>query len=376
MNIAFYEIKGQNILSINFVIPIGTKTIYDGKVNKFAHLVEHLLFHGHPEYSQYELMLKLEEMGAIVNAETNDFYTELYARIQKKYLKNVVKILSEAILIFDIRKQDYLREKEIIRIEEYDWNKTGMSLIGNIVDSCFESIKKDRSPSFFNLKSIYEALYNNWSLVIIGDVSPENKDEIYSLFKSNNKKEINFPKNILTTKMINKKFYFNNKVDGKQVFTYVHECTKTTGIIEMKLICNIYAVGLSSVLYDYLVAENNYCYSINFKDYVVDNKFFAIYFTYENIKFNELKSYFDNIFTEDFVRNLPMKEIERAINMVITHTLLKRENTSSIMNDIIENYIFNQDITINQDVFEEVKRLSVEDARSIVIKALFQSEGV
>lgn len=372
MNIAFYEIKGQNILSVNFVIPIGVKTLYNGKVNKFAHLTEHLLFHGHPEYSQYELMLKLEDMGAIVNAETNDFYTELYARIQVKHLKNVVKILSEAILTFEIRKQDYLREKEIMRIEESIWNKTEVSLISRIVNSCFEKIRNDRTPSLTHIKNIYKGFYNNWSLVIVGDVSPENKDEIYSLFKNNSEQEIDFQQNILNARMINNKFYFNNKVDGKQMFTYVHKCSKETGVLEMKLICNIYAVGLSSVLYDYLVAENNYCYSINFKHYVVNNKFFVIYFTYENIKFNELKSYFDKIFTEDYAKNLPLKEFERAINMVITHTLLKRENTSSIMNDIIENYIFNEDVTINESVFEELKRLNVEDARNIVIKALFQ----
>lgn len=60
--------------------------------------------------------------------------------------------------------------------------------------------------------------------------------------------------------------------------------------------------------------------------------------------------------------------------MIITHTLLKRENTSSIMNDIIEDFIFKQDITINNNLFEEIKRLDVEDARNNIIKALFQSE--
>ncbi|MDD2477272.1 MAG: insulinase family protein, partial [Dysgonamonadaceae bacterium] len=182
MNIVFFDDLEQDIVSINFVVPIGTKTIYKGKKNNFAHLVEHLLFHGHPELTQYELMLQIEQMGGLVNAGINSYYTELYARVHKKYVIETINLLSRAINCFSIRREEYESEKKIIAVEEKMQLTNENALLDVVLDEFFEKFPKSAIPSFNNIKKLYKEIYDNWTIIIIGKLCENEKKMISSIF--------------------------------------------------------------------------------------------------------------------------------------------------------------------------------------------------
>ncbi len=371
MNIEFFDDLNHDIVSINFVIPIGTKTIYKGRKNNFAHLIEHLLFHGHPELSQYGLMLKIEQMGGLVNGETNNYYTELYARVQKRYVIETIKLLHDAVLSFDISLEEYESELEIIYIEEKMKIGNERALLDLVLDELFGKISSNPLPGYDGIKKIYKELYNDWSLILNGKLNDYEKEEIKNLFNGKNYNSIKMPKNLLMRDLLRDHICDYRRLNNRNMFYYVHKCNENTDIIAMKLIKHIYTGGLASILYDKFVAEEEYCYSIQFSEYLINNKFFIISFVYDEAPFDKMKEYIDTVFTNEFICNLGDKQFERAKNMAITEAILKKERISSILNDRIGNFIFQQDITMTEEKLNLLSGMGIGDIRQHILESLF-----
>ena len=371
MNIVFFDDLEQDIVSINFVIPIGTKTIYKGKKNNFAHLIEHLLFHGHPELTQYELMLQIEQMGGLVNAGTNGYYTELFARVHKKFVIETIDLLSKAIKCFSIRKEEYEMEKNVVAIEEKMKLTNENAVLDIVLDEFFEKFPKSPIPSFNNITKLYKEIYDNWTIIIIGKLCGNEKKMISSIFTADINSNVDPLNNVLMKDLRYNRLCVHKKHNNQNMFFYVHSCNSTTtDIIAMKLIKYIYTNGLASVLYNKFVAEEGYCYSINFNNFLINNKFFVISFIYDCAPFEKMKEYIEKVFAIEFIDNMADKQYEMAKNMAITEAILKRERVSAILNDRVENYIFQQDITMTEEKINTLLNMSTENTRKLVKESL------
>lgn len=117
-------------------------------------------------------------------------------------------------------------------------------------------------------------------------------------------------------------------------------------------------------------------YSIMFKEYLVKNKFFIIYFYYQGIDYEYLQKYFKEIFTIKYIESLPPNKWLRIINMVKTEAKLKKESSTSVINDIISNATLGPGITIDDEAISKLSYIKEYDAKDIVIKALFRVGGI
>ncbi|MEG0805760.1 MAG: insulinase family protein [Lachnospiraceae bacterium] len=371
MNIKFLYRKEQSLISCNFVIPYGLRSQYGEKRYEFAHLVEHLIFRGHPSLNQYDFMVRLEEMGVNINAATHDNYTELYCRVQKKYLYHVIQLILEAIENFAISYKDFIQEKRIIEIESRQMISCEDKILQLCIDKATEYNKSRNIPRYNTLKAIYNELYalQNWSMVIVGAFEEEMRQTILSRNQNN---FIDLKLAYRERILCNKDLYFNKKSGTDQYFVCLHQCDLSTTKTEMKLIKNLLVSGISSILYNQFVAEDGVTYSISFREYHSRESFFAVYFKYETVGFEKLKKQFKTILdTPEYIENLPDYLFLRTKNMTVSEYQLKSENTSSIVNDLIECILEKEEFQSYEMICQQLEEMSVSQLRKKITKVLF-----
>ncbi len=357
MNIQFLEKKGQRLISCNFIIAIGMN--YTWKENgSFAHLVEHLLFKGHPKLTQYDFMQKIESLGGIMNALTDDKHTEVFVRVEERYLAEVVALMQKAISMFDISEEDVKEEADIIEIEESQIYVEEL-LMNNILE--FGDKKMTGTFCRDELKEIYRTYYSieNWTLLIVGDVTEATRKQLEK-YATNQKGRVD-TRTKLSVPDLPKygRFY----VEDESYFVYYHPCTTMGDKMDMKIIKYLLTSGLSSYFYKTLVAENSYTYQIIFQDVYYDKAAFVIFFICEEEALEEIQVIFDEVFAiPDFIDNLTDEEMRRAINMTITEYCLKAESVSSLVQDKISSLLTGRTFV---DFEETIGILSVQSENEI-----------
>lgn len=370
MNILYLKNECQRLISCNFVIPIGLNYTWEGN-GGFAHLVEHLIFRGHPELTQYDLMQKIEGFGGIMNAFTDEIHTEIYIRVEERYLAEVVALVYEAIIMFDISEEDVKEETEIIELEESDIYIDEL-LLNNILE--FGNRKTTGKFCKEELKEIYRTYYSveRWTLLIVGEVSNVTKKQLEKYIT--NKKGKIIPKTELSIPDSPKyeRFYAGNEA----YFVYYHPCTKMCDKMYMKIIKYLLTSGLSSHFYKSLVEEKGYTYQITFQDVYYDKAAFVIFFTCEEEVEEEVRAIFDNVFAgPDFIDGIVNEKIRRAINMTITEYCLKEESVSSLVQDMITSLITGRTFVNFKETVGILSRQSEEEIKEQIKTLLFADYG-
>lgn len=366
MNIQFFEKKGQKLISCNFVIPIGTNQTWKDK-GSFAHLVEHLIFKGHPKLTQYELMQQIEGIGGIINASTDSMHTEIFARVEERYLVEVVKLVYEAIVAFDISSEDIEEETEIIEIEEsqiYEDEEILNTVLG---------LNETKLISKFNeeeLREIYHTNYdiNNWTLILVGEVKEQTKREIERYATS--KKDKIFEN--IGVQIPDSAKYEAVIVGDEAYFTYYHPCRELCDKVNMKIIKYLLTSGMSSYFYKTLVDENAYTYQISFRDVYYDRVGFVIFLACEEKNMDMIRKAFEHVFaTPDFIVTLTDKEIRRAINMTITEYYLKSESVSSWVRDRIDSLLMCRSFIDYDEIINSLSKKSEKEIKAQIKSLLF-----
>lgn len=90
-------------------------------------------------------------MGGLINAEVNEYYTELYIKIHKNYLLNVLELIFEALVHFDISEDDYRNELQILQVEENERQIVNTEMMTCILNDIFSNF-------FFNSHLSYEQI--------------------------------------------------------------------------------------------------------------------------------------------------------------------------------------------------------------------------
>lgn len=375
MNTIIIKRPNQELLSCNFVIPVGERTLYQNQRLSFAHLIEHLLFHAHPRLSQYELMIKLETLGVIINAATSDYATEVFLRVRKVNLFKALELIIEAINSFSINEETYEKEKAIINLEEKLFREQRLEVfLKNSFRDFYGLTESDEIADYQKVCEVYHELYQskNWSLIIIGAIDKDLEKLIINKFGTGKVKQS--PEKIYYEKY-SEKIYFNEGEDNLQ-FCYFRSCHNTTSYLEMKLIKNLFVSGLASFLYNYLVTCKKSCYSLLFYDIISKgSKSFAIYSQSTNDYQNIINQIFIKVFQDKtFLANLSDEDYERVKEMTLTELTLKSEITSSVASDIVYSYIYCGEILSYDDLIIRLQGLTITEVRSRIIHAIF-NEG-
>lgn len=357
MNIRFFEKKQQRLLSCNFIIPIGTTSRCKTKKN-FAHLIEHLIFRGHPKLNQCEFMEKIESFGAIINAFTDDRHTVIFVRVDKKYLMKVVELVYEAICKFEISEKDLEEETKIVNLEEKQ-----QYIERYILDQVLEFESETEKIDISEILEIYRKCYKveNWTLLIVGELDELSKREIYKYSTIEKFAETVKPYNVLIPK---ESKYMMCANDTQKYFVYYHPFTKLCDKVYVKIIKHLLVSGFSSYFYREIVEKRGYSYSIGFQDLYYDRTAFIIYCNCSDENINDIYKLFTEVFeTSEFFDTLSNEDLYRAIKMTITEYRLKSENISSLVQDIIESIILD---TRFEDFDKIVDMLTERESREIL----------
>src|SRR5438270_6063138 len=81
-----------NIVSLFIVVGTGSRNEVEPGKSGFAHLFEHLMFRGTPEYSPERYQSELKKAGAASNAFTTDDYTAYHTTFSKEDLAHILAI--------------------------------------------------------------------------------------------------------------------------------------------------------------------------------------------------------------------------------------------------------------------------------------------
>lgn len=259
------HIPHNELCSVNLILPIGQVNDPTGQIG-ITHLIEHLFFHAHPYLSQEQMMIKIEEMGGIVNAITDREMTIIYGKIQKKYVNDLLNLFKEVILNLENSIKYIETERAIILqeiqnavlkpyhhmcdIQHQELFKSHPFQQNQYVTNDVKTITAEDVQAF--LKN-YEWKY--WKVLIVGGITEKEIDP--SL-------EIKGEATIVQTPILS---------PLKTSYSYEHE-GKHSGItvsvllpehfndIESIIVTNILFNGISSPFYSEIVKTNGITYNI------------------------------------------------------------------------------------------------------------------
>jgi len=206
MEIIFEKIKNVNVVSVFFVIKVGSSAEQKGKEG-ISHFLEHIVFKGTEKLSANDITEKIESFGGSINGYTSLDETAFYISIPKRNWKKGFAILREMIFNVNFREFEIENERKVI-IEELKGGKDNPFKL--LIDETFSTIFKNhpyKNPvigyrksieniSLKDLKDFYNKYYSpqNILLTIVGNLSEkEVKEELHCLEKLENKSKL--PKN-------------------------------------------------------------------------------------------------------------------------------------------------------------------------------------
>lgn len=260
--IEIIKVPHIELCSVNLILPIGqVNDPYD--LIGITHLIEHLIFHAHPNYSQEEFMIKIEEMGGIFNAITEKEMTIIYGKIQIKYINEVIKLFKEAIDNLPNCLSHIDSEKAIILTELNSASQNSYQRIRAVQHQLlfeatpyqFNQILKNNVATITKdnlLKFTEHYNWKYWRLLVVGNV----EDDI----------EVDFEglepilKNPLIKRLEdNKRYTANGKVSGITISVLLPEYFND---LESIIISNILFKGIASPFYSEVIKQNGIAYNI------------------------------------------------------------------------------------------------------------------
>ena len=366
MNLIYKEILGVEYVSCNLIINIGYKNNISLSKND-VHLIEHLIFHGHPNYSQGEIFDYFEENGGIFNAQVFWDYTTIYFRIHETKLTESLSLLITCIKNFNIEEIDYTTEKKIISVEDSQLEQNFEYIAtNNVLNKFYPNIPDNYFSDYNNILKTYNDFYSidRWKIIIVGDLNIKtlnklkNKYEIEKNFKS----KPNFFSD--SKEFLSSKEHFK---DENYYFSYL----KLLGSDDLgaRLFQNLIFEGYSSCIYQKLVESEAICYSINstiIKTY--EGNILIVFSQYVGNE-NLIKEFFNMNF-EKLIEDFSPKDLEKVKEKTLSNLYIKKENIGLYSHLLVNNYAVSNNILSYDDMISKLKQMSTIDIKNSIKNAI------
>lgn len=162
-------------------------------ITGISHMLEHMMFKGTKNYGVGEFSKIIAKNGGSENAFTSRDYTGYYQKMKKSKLNIAFKLEADRMQNLILNKAEFEKERKVVeeerrlRIEDNPNSKLYEKLLSNVypkghpyanpVIGWMDDIKNYK---LIDLKNWYQKFYapNNTTLVVVGDVEPE---DIYKL---------------------------------------------------------------------------------------------------------------------------------------------------------------------------------------------------
>lgn len=339
------EKNNSNFINGNFFIDIGVLSEISNNRDD-AHLIEHLIFHGHNNANQNEIFSFFEQYGGIINAEVSWSHTCIYFRIDKKYIDTALEYIYQCITNFNITIENYLNEIKIINVENKELNQ---DLPYNAIDLTVFRNFSNKTQGFSNfdeLNNKYRQYYDEkyWKILLIGNI------EEFDLTNIN--KNISLasePRTIKSSLNVKKKELIFNTLNDMNYFTLIVPVNEDEILI--KMIQKYYFDGFLTSIYQHLVQETAICYSLYSTIINCSNNSYIIIFSPYSGDKHTIEKYLKHFNFYDDIKNITNLQLESLAQKTLSYYFLKCETTGGLANLIID-FLINMNKSINLSTIE------------------------
>jgi predicted Zn-dependent peptidase len=105
-----------NVSHLGVIVHAGSRDENPGQQG-LAHFIEHLIFKGTQKRSNYQVLSRLENVGADLNAFTTKEDTSIYASIQTKYYQRAAELLADIVFHSVFPDKEIEKEKAVVMDE-------------------------------------------------------------------------------------------------------------------------------------------------------------------------------------------------------------------------------------------------------------------
>lgn len=122
----YYELKNGirlvhrqqrgNVAHLGIIINAGSRDERDDQQG-LAHFIEHLIFKGTQKRTNYQVLSRLENVGADLNAFTTKEDTSVYASVQGKYYSRAAELLADIVFNSTFPDKEIEKEKVVVMDE-------------------------------------------------------------------------------------------------------------------------------------------------------------------------------------------------------------------------------------------------------------------
>ena len=123
-----------NIVSVFIVVGAGSRNEVEPGKSGFAHLFEHLMFRGTPEFSPDQYTAEIKNAGAASNAYTTDDYTAYHTTFSKEDLPRILSMEADRFQHLSFPEPEFKTETRAV-LGEYNKNSADPS------EKLFETIR-------------------------------------------------------------------------------------------------------------------------------------------------------------------------------------------------------------------------------------------
>ena len=187
---------------------VGSHFEHSGKTG-ISHILEHMMFKGTKDLKPGEFSKIVSKMGGSENAFTSTDFTAYYQVVGKQHLSEVMRLESDRMRNIILTDEEFIKERDVVT-EERRWrteDKPSGKLYEQFKATAFMSspahhpvigwMSDIRSWTAEDARNWYQQWYapNNATLVVVGDVDPQ---DVYALAKKhygkNKPEEITAPR--------------------------------------------------------------------------------------------------------------------------------------------------------------------------------------
>jgi len=363
------------------------------QVGKFgtAHFIEHLLFKRTERRSTYQILNRLEVVGADLNAYTTKEYTCLHASFLNPYLERALDLFEDILFHSIFPEEEMEKEKEVILDEMASYlDSPEESIMDDFEDQIFKGsglghnilgLEEDlKSISQQDIKRFIEQHYDTSKIVIaisgnytekkvlaiankcFGDVTINHWDHAAEEVNGHAVEQIQMGRPINQAHVV---------IGGP---AYGIHNPKKTGLLLLNNLLGGY--GMSNILNLNIREKYGIAYTIesNYSLYS-DTGLFSIYFGTDEEKVGKTIKLIHKELTKLKEQTLSPQALLRAKNKFKGQIALAEENRMSLMIAEAKNMLDYDRVVNLQEVFEKIDQVSEKEIQAIA-NEIFSKENL
>lgn len=373
--------------SVSFGIWVGVGGRYEDDKNKgSAHFLEHILFKGSKKYSCNQIKELVEGVGGSLNACTAQEFTCYFAKIPAKHLDKTFDILADMVLNPLVSKKDVDKERTVILEEIKMYHDLPQYLVTEALDELIwpgHPLGKNlagtpetvEALSYLDLRGFHQQHYSSGNIVIAaaGGLKHQRfvrmiKDKFAKLKKEDSSCffESDGIKKKPKIKFIRKNIEQVHLALGATALNRGHPDRYALNLFNIMLGAN-----MSSRLFNEVREKRGLAYAIaSSVKYLQDTGLFMIRAGVDVKKIIEALKVVVNELDKVKKKGFSKSEFTRAKDYYLGQILLELEDTLEHMFWIGESTVSLNATCTLQDVFKEVKRITLHDINRVANEVL------